>query len=165
MKKLLKWLVISLAILFISIQFIRPARTNPAIDETRTLEAAAHMPTEINAILSRSCNDCHSNRTVWPWYSQVAPISWWLIDHVNEGRRELNFSTWAQYDREEAIKRLKDICKEVESGAMPMRSYTRGHPGAKLSPDDVRKLCDWSKEESRRLSERAKRGDATAALN
>ena len=153
MKRLLKWTVVAIAALFVAIQFIRPARTNPAIDQSRTLEAHARVPTEINAILSRSCNDCHSNKTTWPWYSNVAPVSWLLTDHVNHGRKVMNFSDWAQYDREDERKLLKDICNEVKSGEMPMSSYLPLHPEAKLSPDDVTKLCDWSREESQRLSE------------
>ena len=74
----------------IGIQFIRPARTNPAIDPTRTLAATTELPHETAVVLERACRDCHSNDTRWPWYSNVAPISWFVIDHVNHGRSHFN---------------------------------------------------------------------------
>ena len=83
-------------------------------------------------------------------------MSWFVTDHVNHGRRSLNFSDWARYDREDAIKLLKDVCSEVKSGAMPLSSYTPLHPDAKLSPEDVTRLCGWSREESQRLSGQSK---------
>src|SRR5206468_12536548 len=70
-------------------------------------------------MLQRSCNACHSNQTAWPWYSQVSPISWYLQHHVNEGRRELNFSDWATYDQRRAARKLTETCEEVKKGAMP----------------------------------------------
>src|SRR5215213_10280083 len=96
-QKALKWVAIGLAALFAGLQFIRPARTNPPVDESRTITAQAHLAPEVASILDRSCNDCHSNQTRWPWYSNIAPVSWFVINHVNEGRAEMNFSDWAQY--------------------------------------------------------------------
>ena len=87
-------LIAGIAALLLTIQFIRPAKTNPPIVRERTLEAAVAVPPEVEAILARSCNDCHSNGTEWPWYSNVAPVSFFVINHVNEGRRHLNFSEW-----------------------------------------------------------------------
>jgi hypothetical protein len=151
--KILKWTAISLAVIFAGLQFIRPARTNPPVDETRTIQAHTQIPPEINAILDRSCNDCHSNETRWPWYSNVAPISWYVVEHVNEGRRELNFSDWGRYEPDDRQAILKHICKEVQSGAMPLPSYLRLHGEARLSSEDARRLCDWASSESQRLAQ------------
>lgn len=152
-RKLLKWVVIVLVCLLVAMQLIRPARTNPPVDESRTLARQLQLAPEASAILTRSCNDCHSNQTRWPWYSNVAPISWFVINHVNEGRKEMNFSDWAQYDQSEQAGYLKKICREVKSGGMPIHSYLWLHGDAKLSSEDVKTLCDWASGESQRLSE------------
>jgi hypothetical protein len=155
-RKLLKWVVIVLAGLIAVMQLIRPARTNPPVDESRTLSARMQLTPEAAAILNRSCNDCHSNQTRWPWYSNVAPISWFVINHVNDGRRQMNFSDWAQYDRSEQASYLKKICSEVKSGGMPIHSYLWLHGDAKLSSEDVNTLCNWASSESQRFSSEAK---------
>lgn len=154
--KILKWTAIVLAIIFAGLQFIRPARTNPPVDDGRTIQSHTRITPEVARILDRSCNDCHSNQTRWPWYSNVAPVSWFVINHVNVGRREMNLSDWARYDTEHQKGLLKDICKEVTGGQMPLSSYLRLHQEAKLSSEDVRTLCDWASAESQRLSQHFK---------
>lgn len=126
------------------IQIVRPARTNPLTDPAGTLTASAHVPAGVQDVLVRGCADCHSNDTRWPWYSNVAPISWFVIDHVNHGRRHFNYSDWAQDDRDRTPKLLKDICQLTRKGAMPMTSYLWLHPDSRLSESDVALLCDWS---------------------
>lgn len=106
--------------------------------------------------MDRSCNDCHSNQTRWPWYSNIAPVSWFVINHVNVGRREMNFSDWAQYDADDQQGFLKKICREVKDRAMPLPSYLRLHGEAKLSSEDVKALCDWASTESQRLAQASK---------
>lgn len=155
-RKILKWTAITLAVIFVALQFIRPARTNPPVDESRIIQAHTRVTPEVAAILDRSCNDCHSHQTRWPWYTNVAPVSWFVVNHVNVGRREMNFSDWAQYDPEHQKGLLKDICQEVKSGAMPMSSYLRLHSEAKLSTEDVKLLCDWASAESQRLAQALK---------
>ena len=150
--KIVKWLLISLVCLFILIQLKRPARTNPAVDESQTIEARAQMTPQVKDILDRSCRDCHSNKTEWPWYTNVAPISWWITDHVNEGRQNLNLSEWGKLDKDRQDKKLRQICDEVEGGAMPLSSYLPMHPKAKLSEQDKKTLCDWTATERQRLS-------------
>lgn len=154
MRKLLKWIGIVLVVLFVGIQFIRPARTNPAVDESQTIFAQNHVTPQVTAILSRSCADCHSNKTQWPWYTNVAPVSWFVIDHVNEGRKELNLSEWGRRDRDSQSRKLRQMCEEVKEGAMPLSSYTPLHPGSKLSQDDVKTLCDWVGAERARVESR-----------
>ena len=151
-RTVLKWLVIVLACLFIIAQFKRPARTNPPVDQTQTIEAHTQMTPQVASILDRSCRDCHSNKTVWPWYTNVAPVSWFVIDHVNEGRHNMNLSEWGRNDQRRQGKKLEQICDEVKDGAMPLSSYTPLHPGSKLSPDDVKTLCDWTEAERARLA-------------
>src|SRR5882724_7218034 len=103
--KILRWLVIVLACLFLVAQFIRPAKTNPPIDQMLALESRTGVTPQVTAILNRSCTDCHSNKTRWPWYANVAPVSWLVIDDVNEARQDMNFSEWGRYDlRDQAAK-------------------------------------------------------------
>jgi hypothetical protein len=150
--KILKWLVLVLAIVFIAIQFKRPARTNPRVEESQTLAAHTQMTPEVADILARSCYDCHSNRTTWPWYTNVAPISWFIVDHVNEGRADLNFSEWGKYEQRRQDRRLQQMCDLAQDASMPLTSYTPLHSGSKLTPAQVKTLCDWTKAERARLS-------------
>jgi cytochrome c551/c552 len=150
--KVLKWIAIVLAVIFVGIQFIRPARTNPAIDQTRTIEAHTQMTPEVASILDRSCRDCHSHKTVWPWYTNVAPVSWWLSDHVHHGRNDLNMSEWSRLPRDRQERKLRQMCDEVMDGMMPLSSYLPMHPTARLSEQDKKTLCDWTDAERQRLS-------------
>jgi hypothetical protein len=135
--------------LIVGIQLIRPARTNPPVNQSHTLEAVVFVPPQIESILQRGCYDCHSDRTRWPWYSNVAPVSWFVIDHVDSGRRHVNFSEWlrrdtknpAEYTRE----RFQAICRQVQTGDMPLTSYLLLHRTAKLSQDDIETICQWTR--------------------
>jgi Haem-binding domain len=150
--RILKWVVMVLAVIFLGAQFIRPERTNPAIDQSQTIEAHVQVPTDVSSILARSCNDCHSNKTVWPWYSNITPVSWWLTDHVNHGRKDLNMSEWGKLPRDRQERKLREICDEVTGGMMPLPSYLPAHPSARLSEQDKKALCDWTDAERERLA-------------
>jgi hypothetical protein len=130
--------------LAIGIQLVRPERTNPRTDPGRTLHARTTVPPDVASLLDRACRDCHSNDTRWPWYSNVAPVSWWVIDHVNHGRSHFNYSDWAQYDRTDARRLLENTCALARKAEMPLPSYLRMHGAARLSSDDVAALCAWA---------------------
>jgi hypothetical protein len=150
-RKILKWAAILVALVFVGIQFVPTQMTNAAVDESRTINARLRVTSEVNAILARSCNDCHTHQTRFPWYSRVAPVSWLLSDHIIEGRDHLNFSDWAAYDAEEQDLFLQNICRITRRGAMPISSYLYIHRDAKLSEADVKTLCDWTQSERDRL--------------
>ena len=154
--RILKWVAIVLVVALVGIQFVRPARTNPPVDKSQTIEAFTQMTPEVTSILDRSCRDCHSNQTVWPWYSNVAPLSWWVIDHANQGRSNLNYSEWGKLAPDRRDRKLRQICDEVQDGVMPLSSYTPMHPAAKLSEQDKKTLCDWTEKERQRLSASAR---------
>lgn len=151
MLKAMKWSAIGLLVLFLGAQFVRPAKTNPVSDETRAIQSHVEMNQEVSAILSRACYDCHSNKTEWPWYSKVAPMSWFVISHVNDGRRHLNFSEWETYDRSEAVKNMQEIDEEVGIKSMPLSSYTLLHPEARLTDQERMLISDWARAESKLL--------------
>ena len=110
------------------------------------------MTPQVAAILDRSCRDCHSSNTRWPWYSNIAPVSWLVIDDVNHGREDLNFSNWGDYDKSESANKLRDLCREVRAAVMPLKSYTFIHRSGKLSAEDVKVLCDWTASERAKLT-------------
>ena len=152
MRKFLKVASVFLLTLFAGVQFVRPARVNPPVVAGQSIEELAPLPQDVSKVLNRSCMDCHSNRTVWPWYSNVSPVSWFLKGHVDDGRRHLNFSRWARYDLRERAVLLNEICRTAKGGAMPLSSYTLIHRDAVLKTSDVSTLCRWSGDEQRHLT-------------
>ena len=129
-------------------QFVRPARTNPTTDPARTLFHIRPVPAHVASALVRACRDCHSNDTRWPWYSNVAPVSWFVIDHVNHGRSHFNYSDWTRYDDEERRRLLGAACRLSREQEMPVSSYTWMHRHAHLSAAEIDALCRWTSEPS-----------------
>lgn len=152
LRKILKITILVLAVSFAGVQFIRPEFTNPAVVEGETLVGSGPVPADVQQILSRSCNDCHSHQTVHPWYSNVTPFNWFLADHIDAGRQELNLSLWNTYSNEKKLRKLEEICEVVEHGEMPLPSYLWIHRDAVLSGSDKTVLCEWTKAETDRLS-------------
>jgi hypothetical protein len=152
LKKTFRWLMFSLLVLFGAIQLIRPERTNPPVDQNKIIQEHLQIPTEIGSILRRSCYDCHSNETVWPWYSNVAPASWLVADDVSKARRMMNFSEWGNYKLGKVLSLLEGICEETSNGDMPLSQYTFMHPATGLSQVEIKALCDWSQAEAQRLT-------------
>jgi hypothetical protein len=137
MGKALKWVFGFLILAFIGIQFVPVERTNPPV----TGELAA--PDPVMEVFRGSCYDCHSNETVWPWYSRVAPLSWRLADHVEDGRRHLNFSEWESLSEEDRDDLRGEIWEEVEEGNMPLSDYLRMHPEAVMTDSQRDVLRRW----------------------
>lgn len=123
----------------IGIQFIPIERTNPPV--TGEVEA----PEGVKQILQRSCYDCHSNQTRWPWYSRVAPVSWLIAHDVEEGREHLNFSEWNRLDASERSDLIEEIWEEVEEGEMPLWIYPPLHPEARIGDAERTTLREWSR--------------------
>ncbi len=153
MKKILKIIAIILCVGFVAIQFYQPSKINPPIVTAETLEATTEVSETIHAILIRSCNDCHSNETVYPWYSNISPFSWLLAEHIEEGRRELNFSVWNTYSAKKKRHKLDEVCEQITSGVMPYDQYLWIHRDALLSPEDKKLLCDWAETEKAKIEE------------
>jgi len=145
---ILRFVLPLLVVAFVGMQFVRPARTNPPYDPANELRA----PQPVQAILERSCYDCHSSRTRWRWYSHVAPLSWTLVHDVDEGRAEMSFTNWKQYPPRDADHLLEEICEVVEKGEMPLRGYVFMHPRAQLLAADKAALCAWAAEERAKLA-------------
>lgn len=120
-------------------QLIPVERTNPPV------RSDLQAPAEVSALLRRACYDCHSHETHWPWYAYVAPVSWILAHHVEEGREELNFSEWPVIDLETLEHNLKDIEEQITEGKMPLRSYKLLHPEARLDDEERTRLLQWAR--------------------
>jgi len=138
------WALAIVLILLIGAQFLGADRTNPPSKSGASLLAQKSTPPEVGAILERSCRDCHSNETRWPWYSHIAPISWVLLQHVNAGRDRMNYSMWTSYDSDDQDKFLNGMCSLPKKGRMPLPSYLWIHRDARLSDADIKTLCAWS---------------------
>jgi len=148
---MIKRILLGLLIVFVLIQLYRPSRENPPVDQAKTIEQSMAIPQNVETVLARSCNDCHSSKTVWPWYSSIAPVSWMLTDHVKDGRKELNFSEWGDFSARRKRRKFEEICEQVNKGHMPIDSYLWLHPDAKLSPSERNLLCDWANGEKAKI--------------
>ena len=141
MRKLAKLIPILFAFVFLGMQ-VFPTSTTPKASAATGAHMAEVMNPKVGAILDRSCQDCHSSHTTWPWYSRVAPVSWMVSKHVREGREMLDFSEWANQPPSEGERML--ICDAVSDGGMPLPEYTMIHRKAKLSKQDVELICGWA---------------------
>jgi len=139
--QLLKRIFLGLAAIAVGIQFVQPDRTDPSSDPAGSFEAVVRPSPQAAAIIRRACEDCHSNQTVWPWYSKVAPMSWLVADDVKDGRAKLNFSEWDRLSPELSRRRMGAICKEVSGGEMPLWQYRAIHAESKLTSSDISALC------------------------
>ena len=140
MSRRLKQAAVVFLVIFAVAQLVRPERANPATDASRTIQAHVETTSGLVAVLDRACRDCHSNATVWPWYTQIAPASWLMAYGVTKGRKAVNFSEWATYPPEAQRTLLSASCQDVSDGKMP-GPYTLLHPETRLSARDVETIC------------------------
>jgi len=140
--------------LLIIIQFFRIDKTNPEIIAENDFIIANKAPEEIATLLKNSCYDCHSNESKYPWYSNVAPISWLVKNHINEAREELNFSEWGTFDAKRKGHKLEEAIEHLEEGEMPLKSYTWLHDEAKLTVEQKTQLMNWLKETRKAAKEK-----------
>jgi hypothetical protein len=130
--------------LLVAAQFVSVDRTNHPIEQARTFYTVENVPQKVQSLLDRSCSDCHSNQTRWPWYSGVAPISWVVVNDVHSARRKLNFSEWGNYSAKKRDHEKEEICNEVMEGDMPESKYAFIHRQSKLTAEERAKICEWT---------------------
>lgn len=138
----MKKILLGILLIIIVIQFIRPEK-NSSNETLNDITTVMKVPEDVQQIIKTSCADCHSNTTVYPWYSEIAPISWYLASHVNDGKEHLNFSEWATYNKNQKEHIIKDLKKELKSKEMPLNSYLWIHKDAVVSPEQYKILLDW----------------------
>ena len=144
---MIKKIAIGFIVLLVIIQFFRIDKTNPTIIQENDFISITNPPENIKNLLKTSCYDCHSNQTTYPWYTNVAPISWWVKQHINEAREELNFSEWGTFTEKRKKHKLEEVYEEVEEGEMPLKSYLIAHSEAKLTTEQKNELVAWFKAE------------------
>lgn len=140
---MIKNIMIATIVILVAIQFINVDKTNPVVNDALTLKA----PEEVMTLLKKSCYDCHSNETVWPNYSNVAPVSFFVAGHVHDARRAMNFSQWSEIDKETKTRRLERAIVTVKNGMMALPSYIWGHEEAKLTKEEKAILVTWFENE------------------
>lgn len=144
------WLILILVILVI-IQFIRIEKTMPEANTEADFISSTNPPSEIANLIKTSCYDCHSYHVKYPWYAEIAPVSWYIKHHVNEGLERINFSDWVAYSDKKAARKLEACAETVELENMPLSSYTLLHSEARLTREQRKKLSDWFKNEAGKL--------------
>ncbi len=142
---MLKKIGIGLLVVLIGIQFIPTKKNQTSIVSANSIERKYNTPENVQAILKKACFDCHSNNTVYPWYSHIQPIGFWLNNHINEGKEELNFSEFNSYENKKARKKMEKVISSQEKGWMPLSSYTLIHKDATLTSTEKTIIIDWAK--------------------
>jgi Haem-binding domain len=127
-------------------KWCRSIASNPGVQPSHTIYAAVAVPADVKAILERSCKNCHSNETAWPWYSYVAPVSWVVAHDVHQARKKMNFSEWGGYSAQRKEDRLEEICEQVTNGDMPDRKYALFHREARPTLAERAAVCQWAED-------------------
>lgn len=143
---MIKKILIMLLIALVIIQFIHPAKNQSAGDQANAITKAYPVPQEVADILKVSCNDCHSNNTQYPWYNNIQPVAWWLKDHVDGGKKELNFDEFATYQPKQVQRKMHAIIEQVKEGEMPLNSYLWIHKDAVLNEVQKTTIINWAQQ-------------------
>ena len=143
---LLKKVLVGLAVVIIILQFFGIDKENPVSNPSLDLITIVQPEEDVKQVLKNACYDCHSNLTKYPWYTNITPLSWWIKDHIDEGRDELNFSEWGNYSDRRKDHKLEEVVELVEEGEMPLQSYTYAHSEAKLTTEQIELLLAWVKQ-------------------
>jgi len=153
MKPRRKKILLAILVLLIIVQFIPIDRSIPEINPEQDFLKAVNAPQEMASLIKSACYDCHSYHTTYPWYAQIAPVSFFLQGHINGGRDEMNFSEWGTYSKEKAQHKLEECAEMVSEGKMPMKSYTNLHSEARLSDVQKQSLTQWFKQLHQSMAE------------
>ncbi len=142
MKKFIKYFLVAALLALVVIQFIRPDKNNQGYETVMAFENETKPSVQVASILKENCYDCHSNQTKYPWYAEVAPISFWLDGHIEHGKGHFNVSAWEGYSIKKKDHKLEEVIKMVEEGEMPLNSYTWVH--GQLEENDKDLLLQWA---------------------
>lgn len=144
---MIKKILLGLLAILLILQIFQIDKTKPDTEAGQDFLSVMSVPDEVQTVLKNACYDCHSHETEYPWYTHVQPLGWWVKDHIDHGRKHLNFSTWAAYEPRRARHKLEECFEEVEEEAMPLKSYTLVHGEARLSSEQRDLLVDWFRKE------------------
>lgn len=144
--KILKKIAFLALIVLLVLQFFGPEKNEGDSTDLQAFLTETNPPASVQAALKVACYDCHSSNTRYPWYSNIEPVSYWMASHVNEGKKELNFSEWSSYSWKRKDHKLEEVIEEIEKGHMPIDSYLWTHSDAKLSETQIKEIADWVKD-------------------
>lgn len=142
-----KKIILGIIAIIVILQFFRIDKTNPEVVAENDFITIVQPNENIKTMLKTSCYDCHSNETNYPWYTNIAPLSWWIKHHIDEGREELNFSEWGTFKVKRQKHKLEECFELIEENEMPKNSYLITHGDAKLTPEQKEELINWFKEQ------------------
>ena len=151
MKKIWIIIIASVIFIFIVIQFFPPKKNDNLVNPQNDIVFKLEIPQPVKKKIVDACYDCHSNKTAYPFYNRIAPVSWLLAKDVREGKEHLNFSEWAGYDRKKQIKLLTKICDELKAGEMPLKMYVFMHSKAVINPQELEEICQWTEQASEQV--------------
>ncbi len=140
----IKRISIAAVVLLAAIQFIPVNRNNPTVDLSQSIYASLPMPADVKSVFERSCKNCHSDETSWPWYSYVAPVSWMVARDVHQARQAMNLSEWGSYSSNKKTDKLEEICEQLTNGEMPDRKYALLHRRARPTAKERDIVCEWT---------------------
>lgn len=141
---MIRKILLFLLLAFIVIQFIHPARNKAEGAQPNYIGNKMPVPHDVQEVLRRACNDCHSNNTSYPWYSKLQPVDWWLTSHINDGKKHLNFDEYTHRSLRYQYHKMEEVVEQVENGEMPLESYTWIHKEAKLTAAEKELLINWA---------------------
>ncbi len=141
--KILKKILLLLLVVFLIAQFFGPEKNQGEIASLDSFISETNPSDEVMLVLKRSCFDCHSDFTRYPWYNKITPVNYWLDGHVRHGKDELNFSKWSSYSVKKKDHKLEELVEMVEAKEMPLESYTWTHKEAKLSDAQIKAVKNW----------------------
>lgn len=142
---MLKKILLGLGAILVIIQFIRPEK-NLSDDQTYAVATKYAVPDNVKNTLKVACDDCHSNKTEYPWYANIQPVAWFLDHHVTDGKRHLNFSNFTSRPVAYQNHKFEETIEMIKENEMPLPSYTYFglHSGAKLTEDQKQILIKWA---------------------
>jgi hypothetical protein len=141
---MIKKIALGLLIILVALQFIRPTRNSSTIPSTNDIRTAYVVPENVLKVFEKSCYDCHSNNSAYPWYTNIQPIGLWMQQHIDEGKDELNFSEFKSYSIKRQLKKMKEIRNEINEDEMPLSSYLIIHRDANLNNEQKINIIDWT---------------------
>lgn len=141
---MLKKILLFLLAVLVIIQFFHPKKNKAPGEQPNYIGKVYPVPADVKAILQKACNDCHSNNTRYPWYSNIQPVDWWLNDHVKDGKKELNLDEYTHRSLRFQYHKLEEIAEQVREGEMPLKSYTWMHRDALLTETEKARLAGWA---------------------
>ncbi|WP_158839369.1 heme-binding domain-containing protein [Polaribacter sp. L3A8] len=143
--KIIKKIGVVIVLIFLIAQFFGPEKNEGDLASVETFIAETNPPADVRKILETTCYDCHSSKTNYPWYNTITPVNFWLADHVKDGKKHFNFSTWSAYSLKKKEHKMDELHEEVAEKKMPLDSYTWTHGDANLTQDQIDAVVTWAK--------------------